>query len=488
MVRTIDGSSLDGLMLDAQSARPLYLQLYDGLREMILSGAIPGGMRIPSSRVLSQSLGVSRFTVVTALDQLVAEGYLRSARGSGTYVETVPRRQSINTHASPEDENATPDRFEKRLSRRGQALTWRTSLTLNDGSQQLHMATPDHRLFPVDIWSRLTKEVYAQGDFRIVNYREILRPSLLEEQIARHIAVSRGIRCEPEDVVTTLGAHHAVTLLAELLLDPGDTVAFEGFTHLIPTAAAHEAIRQGFRDLTLIRMTPDLIYDQMIGMGMAKKIVFSYVGNPGVGLLRRARDAIENGFPRSIEVEEHSHAGMANAYEAGAAGLPCAVFRGYRGAGLAAVNPNIRSVTCPFTGEVLAAVPSIRPDVTFIHAQKADRKGNVLVEGIIGIQKEAVLAAKRAVVTVEEVVDNFDDLHPNLTVLPRWTIAAISVVPGGSHPSYAHGYYARDNAAYLEWDEIAADRDRFQAWMRENVLERTADDFAARVEHLRKAA
>ncbi|MDX8466967.1 CoA transferase subunit A [Mesorhizobium sp. VK23B] len=275
--------------------------------------------------------------------------------------------------------------------------------------------------------------------------------------------------------------------VAENLHD-GDTVAFEGFTHLIPTAAAHEAIRLGFRDLTLIRMTPDLIYDQMIGMGMAKKIVFSYLGNPGVGLLRRVRDAIENGFPREIEVEEHSHAGMANAYEAGAAGLPCAVFRGYRGAGLAAVNPNIRSVTCPFTGEVLAAVPAIRPDVTFIHAQKADRKGNVLVEGIIGIQKEAVLAARRAVVTVEEVVDNFDDLHPNLTVLPSWTIAAIAVVPGGSHPSYTHGYYERDNAAYLEWDEIAADRDRFQAWIRKNVIESSADDFAARVEHLRKAA
>ena len=233
-------------------------------------------------------------------------------------------------------------------------------------------------------------------------------------------------------------------------LNNGDSVAFEGFTHLIPTAAAHEAIRQGFRDLTLVRMTPDLIYDQMIGMGMAKKIIFSYVGNPGVGLLRRARDAIENGFPRSLEIEEHSHAGMANAYEAGAAGLPCAVFRGYRGAGLAAVNPNIKSVTCPFTGEVLAA--------------------------------------KRAVVTVEEVVDNFDDLHPNLTVLPRWTIAAISVVPGGSHPSYAHGYYARDNAAYLEWDEIAADRDKFQEWMQANVIDKSADDFAARVEHLRKAA
>ncbi|WP_274627064.1 CoA transferase subunit A [Arvimicrobium flavum] len=270
-------------------------------------------------------------------------------------------------------------------------------------------------------------------------------------------------------------------------LNDGDTVAFEGFTHLIPTAAAHEAIRQGFKDLTLIRMTPDLVYDQMVGMGMVRKLVFSYVGNPGVGLLRRARDSIENGWPRSVEVEEHSHAGMANAYEAGAAGLPCAIFRGYRGAGLAEVNPNIKWVECPFTGEKLAAVPSIRPDVTFIHAQKADRKGNVLIEGIIGIQKEAVLAAKRAVVTVEEVVDDFEGLHPNLTILPAWTIKAIAVVPGGSHPSYTHGYYARDNAAYLEWDEIAADRDRFQAWMQANVMEKSADDFAARVAHLRSA-
>jgi glutaconate CoA-transferase subunit A len=273
--------------------------------------------------------------------------------------------------------------------------------------------------------------------------------------------------------------------VAENLHD-GDTAAFEGFTHLIPTAAAHEAIRQGFRDLTLVRMTPDLIYDQMIGMGLAKKIIFSYVGNPGVGLLRRARDAIENGFPRALEIEEHSHAGMANAYEAGAANLPFAVFRGYRGAGLAEVNPNIKSVACPFTGEVLAAVPAIRPDVTFIHAQKADRKGNVLVEGIIGIQKEAVLAAKRAVVTVEEVVEDFKDQHPNLTVLPAWAITAISVVPGGAHPSYTHGYYGRDNAAYLDWDEIAADRDKFRDWMVRNVMEAGPADFATRVTNLRK--
>lgn len=268
-------------------------------------------------------------------------------------------------------------------------------------------------------------------------------------------------------------------------LHDGDIVAFEGFTHLIPHAAGHEAIRQGFRDLTLIRMTPDIIYDQMIGMGMARKVVFSYAGNPGVGLLRRMRDAIENAYPRAIETVEHSHSAMAQAYEAGASGLPLAVFRGYKGADLPRVNPFIKTVTCPFTGEVLAAVPSHRPDVTFIHAQKASAKGDVLIEGIIGVQKEAALAARRVVVTVEEVVPDFKDLHPNLCVLPHWTIDAIAVVPGGAHPSYTHGYYARDNAAYLEWDKISADRDLFTAWMRTNVLDAGPHAFEARVEGLR---
>jgi Acyl CoA:acetate/3-ketoacid CoA transferase, alpha subunit len=269
-------------------------------------------------------------------------------------------------------------------------------------------------------------------------------------------------------------------------LHAGDTAAFEGFTHLIPHAAAHEAIRQNIGDLTLIRMTPDVIYDQMIGMGLVKKVIFSYAGNPGVGLLRRLRDAVENGWPNRIEIEEHSHAAMANAYEAGAAGLPCAIFRGYKGAGLKEVNPNIRSITCPFTGEELAAVPSVRPDVSFIHAQKADRKGNVLIEGIVGIQKEAVLAAKRAVVTVEEVVDSLD-AHPNACVLPNWTVTAISVVRGGAHPSYAHGYYERDNASYLEWDRIAADRETFLAWMKENVLDASPEVFADRIKGLEAA-
>ena len=181
----------------------------------------------------------------------------------------------------------------------------------------------------------------------------------------------------------------------EEVLRDGDSVAMEGFTHLIPFAAGHEAIRQNKRRLTLIRMTPDLIYDQMIGMGCAEKLVFSWGGNPGVGSLHRMRDAVENGWPHRLELEEHSHAAMANAYEAGAANLPFAVFRGYRGVDLPKVNARIKSVTCPYTGEVLATVPAIRPDAAFIHALKADREGNVLLEGIIGVQKEAVLASRR---------------------------------------------------------------------------------------------
>ena len=267
-------------------------------------------------------------------------------------------------------------------------------------------------------------------------------------------------------------------------LNDGDTVAFEGFTHLIPHAAAHEVIRQGIKDLTIVRMTPDVIYDQLIGMGLVKKMVFSYAGNPGVGLLRRMRDAVENGWPQALELEEHSHAAMANAYEAGAAGLPLAVLRGYRGVDYAAVNSNIKSITCPFSGEELAAVPSVRPDVTFIHAQKADRKGNVLIEGIMGVQKEAVLAASRAVVTVEEVVDDLE-AHPNACLLPDWTVTAVCAVPGGAHPSYAHGYYARDNATYIAWDKIAADRETFLAWMEENVISSTPEAFAGRVENVR---
>ena len=253
------------------------------------------------------------------------------------------------------------------------------------------------------------------------------------------------------------------------LVRSGDTVALEGFTHLIPFAAGHEIIRQGLTDLTLVRMTPDLIYDQMIGCGCARKLVFSWGGNPGVGSLHRLRDAVERQWPRPLEIEEHSHSGMAHAYAAGAAGMPAAFFRGYRGSDLAKVNPNIRFIDCPFTGEPLAAVPAIRPDVTIVHAQKADRQGNVLFEGIVGVQKEAVLAARRALVTVEEVVDRLAPPGSNAVILPSWTITAIAVVPGGAKPSYAHGCYARDNAFYVAWDDVARDRDTFLTWMDEHV-------------------
>ncbi|MFM2422983.1 MAG: hypothetical protein RL291_1513, partial [Pseudomonadota bacterium] len=258
----------------------------------------------------------------------------------------------------------------------------------------------------------------------------------------------------------------------------GDTVAMEGFTHLIPYAAGHEVIRQGISDLTLVRMTPDILYDQLIGMGLVRKLVFSWGGNPGVGSLHRMREAVEQGYPRPLELEEHSHAAMANAYDAGAANLPFAVFRGYKGVDLPKVNPRIKSVICPYTGEELATVPAIRPDVTIIHAQRADREGNVLIEGIVGVQKEAVLAAKRSVVTVEETVDGFGPRSANAVILPHWVISAIAVVPGGSYPSYTAGYSTRANAFYIAWDEIARDRQAFKAWMQANVLEKGPADFA----------
>jgi glutaconate CoA-transferase subunit A len=280
----------------------------------------------------------------------------------------------------------------------------------------------------------------------------------------------------------------AILTLAQAVEDnlkDGDTVAMEGFTHLIPFAAGHEVIRQGKKRLNLIRMTPDLIYDQMIGMGCGEKVVFSWGGNPGVGSLHRFRDAHENGWPNKISIEEHSHAAMANAFDAGAAGLPFAVFRGYRGAELRRVNPNIKDVVCPFTGEVLAAVPAIRLDAAVVHAQKADRKGNVLFEGIVGVQKQAVLAAKRSIVTVEEIVDTLAPHSPNAVILPGWTVSAVVHVPGGAHPSYAHGYYKRDNAFYKKWDAISRDRDSFRAWIDEHVLRKGPDAFAV---HAKKAA
>lgn len=258
-----------------------------------------------------------------------------------------------------------------------------------------------------------------------------------------------------------------------LCVHDGDTVAMEGFTHLIPYAAGHEVIRQQRKHLKLIRMTPDILYDQLIGMGCADKLMFSWGGNPGVGSLHRFRDAVENGWPHALEIEEHSHAAMANAYDAGAAELPCAVFRGYVGAELTRVNKNIKSIQCPFTGEMLAAVPAIRPDVAIVHAQRADRQGNVMFEGIIGVQKEAVLAAKRSIITVEEIVDDLGARNRNAVILPSWTVTAIACVPGGAHPSYAQGYSRRDNNFYIAWDKIARDRDQFLSWMQIHVMQRS---------------
>jgi glutaconate CoA-transferase, subunit A len=256
--------------------------------------------------------------------------------------------------------------------------------------------------------------------------------------------------------------------VAELVSD-GDTVAFEGFTHLIPFAAAHEVIRQGRRDLVLVRLTPDLIYDQMIGMGCARKLVFSWGGNPGVGSLHRFRDAVTTGWPTPLEVEEHSHAGMANRYVAGASGLPFAVMRGYRGTDLMKQTATIATITCPFTGEELTAVPALNPDVTVIHAQRADRDGNIQMWGITGVQKEAVLAARRSLVTVEEIVDELDPV-PGQVILPTWAITAVAHAPNGAHPSYAHGYYDRDNGFYQQWDQISRDRDTFTDWMTTHIL------------------
>ena len=254
----------------------------------------------------------------------------------------------------------------------------------------------------------------------------------------------------------------------------GYAVAMEGFTHLIPFAAGHEVIRQGRRDLTLIRMTPDVIYDQLIGAGCASKLIFSWGGNPGVGSLHRFRDAVENGWPAPLKLGEHSHAGMANRYVAGAAGVPFAVLRGYRGTGLEGLagldgHPAVRPITCPFTGETLTAVAALTPDVTVIHAQRADRAGNVQLWGITGVQKEAVLSARRALVTVEEIVPELCP-QPGAIVLPGWAVDYVAEVPGGAQPSYALGYSQRDNDFYVAWDAISRERESFLRWLETDVL------------------
>jgi glutaconate CoA-transferase, subunit A len=288
------------------------------------------------------------------------------------------------------------------------------------------------------------------------------------------MAISHGIVFVSEQNWSDMAQIVSLAEAVERAIHDGDAVAMEGFTHLIPFAAGHEVIRQRRRDLTLIRMTPDLIYDQLIGAGCARKLIFSWGGNPGVGSLHRFRDAVEHAWPAALEIEEHSHAGMANRYVAGASGLPFAVLRGYNGTGLETLNthddsaPTIKPITCPFTGETLTAVAALRPDVAVIHAQRADRAGNVQLWGIMGVQKEAVLASRRSVVTVEEIVDELDP-RPGATVLPSWTVSYVAHVPGGAHPSYALGYSVRDNDYYVAWDDIGRDRDEFARWLDERI-------------------
>ena len=250
----------------------------------------------------------------------------------------------------------------------------------------------------------------------------------------------------------------------------GASLALEGFTHLIPFAAGHEIIRQQRRGLHLIRMTPDLIYDQMIGMGCASRLTFSWGGNPGVGSLHRLRDAVESGWPQPLALAEFTHAEMAVAYQAGASGLPCGLMPRPVASDLAKVpTASVRELRCPFTGDALALVPALKPDVTILHAQQIDARGNVLIRGIVGAAKEAAMAAKQLLVTVEEQVDTFRT-DMNALILPSWVVTAASIVPGGAYPSYAQDYYPRDNAFYLAWDEIARDRAAFSAWMEHHVL------------------
>lgn len=252
----------------------------------------------------------------------------------------------------------------------------------------------------------------------------------------------------------------------------GQSVALEGFTHLIPTAAGHEIIRQQRRNLHLIRMTPDLVYDQMIGMGCASQLTFSWGGNPGVGSLHRLREAVAMNWPAALTLHEFTHAELAVAYQAGASGLPCGLMRRYADTDLAHLSgagTARRAIQCPFTGASLTAIAAINPDVTILHAQQVDAAGNVLIRGIVGAAKEAAMAARCVLVTVEERVERFA-ADMNAVVLPAATITAVCVVPGGAYPSYAQGYYPRDNRFYIAWDEISRDRQAFSSWMEQHVL------------------
>jgi len=258
--------------------------------------------------------------------------------------------------------------------------------------------------------------------------------------------------------------------VAELVRD-GDTVAIEGFTHLICFAAGHEIIRQRKRDLTLCRMTPDVIYDQMIGAGVASKLVFSWLGNPGVGSLHAVRRRIERADPAPLEVEEYSHFGMVCRYVAGASNLPFFPLRSYAESDLPAANPRIVPIASPYGDEVLYAVPPLNPDVTIVHAQRADASGNTQIWGLLGCQKEAAFAADRVVVVCEELVDEtVVRADPNRTVIPGLIVDAVVVEPKACHPSYTQGYYDRDNRFYLDWDAIARDPQTLDAWLEEWVF------------------
>jgi len=258
----------------------------------------------------------------------------------------------------------------------------------------------------------------------------------------------------------------------------GDVVVIEGFTHLICFAAAHEIIRQRRSDLTLCRLTPDLIYDQLIAAGCAKKLIFSWAGNPGVGSLHALRRAVEKNHPKPLDLEEYSHFGLVARLSAGAAGLPFWPLRDYTGSDLPAVNPLIKSVTCPYTGALIATVPALKPDVTIVHGQRADANGDVQIWGLYGVQKEAAFAAKRVIVVVEEIVEEkIVRADPNRTLIPGFIVDAVVCEPWGAHPSYAQGYYDRDNDFYVEWEEISRDEQRLARWLDEfvyNISDRAA--------------
>jgi glutaconate CoA-transferase subunit A len=250
----------------------------------------------------------------------------------------------------------------------------------------------------------------------------------------------------------------------------GDTVVIEGFTHLISFAAGHEMIRQELRDLVLCRLTPDLLYDQMIAAGCARKLVFSWAGNPGAGPLYALRRAVEEGIPHPLELEEYSHFGMVARLAAGAARLPFLPLRSYAGSDLPKVNPAIRSVTCPYTGEELATVPALNPDVTVVAVQRADQEGNAQIWGLLGVQKEAAFAAQRVIVVAEEIVpESVIRQDPNRTVIPGFLVSAVVCEPFGCHPSYAQGYYDRDNDFYVAWREVSQDQGALGSYLDEWV-------------------